>query len=51
MEPVISPELIVLNLSLTFDTTSTSQNTKDDGNNYTGQLPNDATIKVFTVNL
>ena len=37
-------------LNLKFDTTSTSQNTKDDGANYTGQLSNDVHVKVYAVN-
>tara|TARA_B110000261_G_scaffold163282_1_gene208958 strand:- start:73 stop:1431 length:1359 start_codon:yes stop_codon:yes gene_type:complete len=37
-------------LSLTFDTSTDSTNTKDDTSTYTGQIPNDVNIKIFGVN-
>ena len=40
----------IAKLNLNFDTTSTSQNTKDDGTTYTGQLSNDVHVKVYAVN-
>jgi hypothetical protein len=37
-------------LFLTFDTTTKSTNKKDDTNSYTGQIPNEVNIKVYSVN-
>ena len=37
-------------LYLTFDTTSTSQNQKDDTTRYTGQVQNDIQARVFAIN-
>ena len=44
------PQVTSPSTSITNSVSSTSQNVKDDGDNYTGQIPNDATIKIFAVN-